>query len=144
MKQFVYRINAGDIEHGGSASAQIKSDLKYLCFSENISRRTGIIAFEGEMNLVLYANKGGTLKVTVLPQMIEILVEDNGPGIADLDRALTPGYSTAPEWAADLGFGAGMGLVNMRNNSDQFEIHSHPGQGTHIRCVIYGKGNEAH
>jgi len=95
------------------------------------------------MNLILYTEKGGTLKVTVFPQAIEILVEDNGPGIADLELALTPGYSTAPEWAADLGFGAGMGLVNMRNNSDRFEIHSRPGQGTHIRCVIYGKKDEA-
>lgn len=144
MKQFVYRIKAGDIEHGGSASSQVKSELRSLGFSENISRRVGIIAFEGEMNLILYAEKGGILKVTVFPQTIEIVVEDSGPGIEDLDLALTPGYSTAPEWAANLGFGAGMGLVNMRNNSDHFEIHSHPGQGTRIRCVVYGKKDETH
>lgn len=136
MERFVYRVEAGDIEHGGSVSTRVKSELQNRGFSENITRRAGIVVFEGEMNLLLYAGKGGTVQVMVFPQMLEIMVEDDGPGIEDIDLALTPGYSTAPDWAIELGFGAGMGLVNMRSQCDQFEIHSHPGEGTRIRCVI--------
>ncbi len=137
-ERLVYRVEAGDIEHGGNVSSLVKSELKDRGFSEKIARRAGIVVFEGEMNLILYAEDGGTVRVEVLPQTIEILIEDTGPGIEDVDLALTPGYSTAPEWALELGFGAGMGLVNMRNQCDRFEIHSRLGEGTHIRCVIFG------
>lgn len=138
MERLVYRVEAGDIEHGGNISSLVKSELKNRGFSEKIARRAGIVVFEGEMNLVLYADDGGTVQVKVFPQTIEILIEDTGPGIEDIDLALTPGYSTAPEWALELGFGAGMGLVNMRSQCDRFEIQSHPGEGTRIRCVIQG------
>ena len=136
MKRLVYRVEAGDIEHGGSVSTRVKSELQNRGFSENITRRAGIVVFEGEMNLLLYAGKGGTVQVMVFPQRLEIVVEDDGPGIEDIDLALTPGYSTAPDWAMELGFGAGMGLVNMRRQCDRFEIHSRPGEGTRICCVI--------
>ncbi len=138
MERLVYRVKAGDIEHGGNVSSLVKSELKNRGFSEKIARRAGIAVFEGEMNLILYADEGGRVQVEILPQTIEIVIEDTGPGIADIDLAMTPGYSTAPEWALELGFGAGMGLVNMRNQCDLFEIQSHPGKGTHIRCVIQG------
>lgn len=132
----VHLIDAGDVEFGGAASAKIKGDLRRLGIVEALARRAGIIAFEGEMNLILYSSHGGRITVCVDRGAIEITVEDDGPGIEDIDLALTPGYSTAPDWATDLGFGAGMGLNNMQKNADGFEIHSHIGSGTRIVCWI--------
>ena len=131
-----HRIRAGDVEHGGSASARIKGELTRAGVDEATARRAGIIAFEGEMNLIVYSDDGGTLSVSVGPDAIWVEVSDDGPGIADIELAMTPGYSTAPDWATDLGFGAGMGLINMEENSDRFEISSHIGRGTTIRCRI--------
>jgi serine/threonine-protein kinase RsbT len=132
-----YRIRAGDIEHGGSASARIKADLIKAGVDPATARRAAIVAFEGEMNLIVYSENGGTLSIRVDPDLVCIELEDTGPGIEDIDLAMTPGYSTAPEWATDLGFGAGMGLINMQRNSDRFELHSHVGQGTRIQCCIH-------
>lgn len=132
-----YAIRAGDVEHGGSASARIKAELTASGVDPATARRAGIVAFEGEMNLIVYSSDGGTLCVRVEPHAVVIEVEDNGPGIEDIDLAMTPGYSTAPDWATDLGFGAGMGLINMQKNSDHFEIHSHVGAGTKIQCWIH-------
>jgi serine/threonine-protein kinase RsbT len=134
--RLVYRVEAADIEQGGSASAGIKAALRRAGVDEALARRAGIAAFEGEMNLMLYSDDGGTITVDVSERSIDILVEDTGPGIEDIDLALTPGYSTAPDWAANLGFGAGMGLMNMQENSDRFEIHSHMGEGTRVLCRI--------
>jgi len=138
-----YTIRAGDVDHGGSASARIKVDLMKAGVDATTARRAGIVAFEGEMNLIVYSDNGGMLRVAVEPDVIIIGLEDSGPGIADIDLAMTPGYSTAPEWATNLGFGAGMGLVNMQKHSDLFEIHSHIGVGTTIQCRINRKGDWA-
>lgn len=137
-----YHVQAGDIEQGGSASATLKAKLRTLGICEEQARRVGIIAFEAEMNLMLYSTNGGTLNATVTSEAINITIEDNGPGMDDVDLAMTPGYSTAPDWAVNLGFGAGMGLVNMHRNSDRFEIHSHPGKGTIIRCCVNRRKND--
>ncbi len=118
------------------ASSQIKAALKQFGLSEPVARRAGIIAFEGEMNLIVYSDSGGTIRVCVDSEYIEITVQDFGPGIEDVDLALTPGYSTAPAWATDLGFGAGMGLHNMEKNADRFEIHSRLDEGTTISCWV--------
>jgi len=136
-----YEVHAGDIEQGGSASAMLKSELRKMGICEEQARRVGIIAFEAEMNLMLYSTSGGTLNAKVTPEAIDITIEDAGPGIDDIDLAMTPGYSTAPDWAVNLGFGAGMGLVNMHRNSDWFEIHSHTGKGTLIRCRVNRRKN---
>jgi anti-sigma regulatory factor (Ser/Thr protein kinase) len=138
-----YSIRAGDIEHGGSASARIKAELTRAGVDTTTARRAGIVAFEGEMNLIVYSDEGGTLSVTIEPNAVVVEVQDQGPGIEDLDLAMTPGYSTAPSWATDLGFGAGMGLVNMQKHSDQFTIHSRIGEGTTVRCWIERKGDWA-
>lgn len=138
-----YEVHAGDIEQGGSASAALKSELRKMGICEEQARRVGIIAFEGEMNLLLYATNGGTLNAEVIPEAINITIEDAGPGIDDIDLAMTPGYSTAPDWALNLGFGAGMGLANMHRNSDWFEIHSRTGKGTLIRCRVNRRKNDA-
>ena len=132
----IYQIQAGDVEHGGSASARIKAELIKVGVDAKTARRAGIIAFEGEMNLIVYSDDGGTLGVTIEPDTVILELKDTGPGIEDIDLAMTPGFSTAPEWATDLGFGAGMGLVNMQKNSDYFELHSHIGKGTTIQCRI--------
>lgn len=136
MPRLAFSVTAGDVETSGSASEEIASRVRALGIEEGLARRAGIVAFEGEMNLMLYAKSGGTVTVEILPEALEIVVEDNGPGIDDIELAMTPGFSTAPEWAIELGFGAGMGLVNMKNNSDHFEITSKPGDGTRIRCRI--------
>jgi serine/threonine-protein kinase RsbT len=140
---FIHHIKARDIEHGGSASAQIKRELRAHGVSAADARRAGIVAFEGEMNLIVYSDHGGTIEVTMLPQSVDIVIEDDGPGIGDIDLALTPGYSTCPDWATNLGFGAGMGLPNMQRNSDEFEMHSHMGKGTRIRCRIERRDHDA-
>lgn len=142
-KCLVHYIKPGDIEHGGSASAQIKAELSRLGVSPADARRAGIIAFEGEINLIVYSDGGGTITVCVSEACIEILFKDDGPGIEDIDLALTPGFSTAPLWATDLGFGAGMGLINMQMNADRFEIHSHLGEGTSIRCLLERREDDA-
>jgi len=138
-----YVIRAGDIDHGGSASARIKTELTQAGVDATTARRAGIVSFEGEMNLIVYSDDGGTLSVTVEPDAVLIELEDTGPGIEDIDLAMTPGFSTAPVWATDLGFGAGMGLVNMQKHSDSFEIHSKLGVGTRILCRIERKGDWA-
>jgi len=131
-----FEIRAGDIEYGGSASAHIKAQLTQMGIDAAVARRAGIISFEGEMNLIVYSDNGGIVEVLVEPETIMIEVQDEGPGIEDVELAMTPGYSTAPAWATDLGFGAGMGLINMRKNADRFEIDSQLGEGTRIRCWI--------
>ena len=92
------------------------------------------------MNLALYTLRGGNIKVKIEPEKAEIYVDD-GPGIKDVEKAMQPGYSMAPLWIHELGFGAGMGLPNMKNNSDIFEIKSELGRGTYIYCVVYRRGN---
>jgi len=131
-----YEVRAGDIEHGGSVSARIKTDLIEAGVSPSVARRAGIVSFEAEMNLIVYSTAGGTIAVAVESEFIVIRVEDRGPGIEDIKLAMTPGYSTAPDWATDLGFGAGMGLFNMKRNADRFEIESRVGEGTRIACWI--------
>jgi len=138
-----FQIQAGDIEHGGSASARIKSELTRSGVDPSTARRVGIVSFEAEMNLIVYSDRGGSLTVRVEPEAVVVEIEDSGPGIEDIELAMTPGYSTAPEWATDLGFGAGMGLANMKVNADGFEIWSQPGEGTRITCRIDRAGSAA-
>ncbi len=141
--RLIHHIKAGDIEHGGSASAMIKRELIQLGVSPAVARRVGIIAFEAEINLMVYSTDGGTVTVHVGDDLIEIVAEDSGPGIEDIDLALTPGFSTAPDWAANLGFGAGMGLCNIQMYSDGFEIHSHLGVGTKIVSRVERRKDDA-
>lgn len=143
VRRIVHTISARDIEHGGAASAEVKAELRALGVSLATARRAGIVAFEGEMNLIVYSIDGGTITVEAAPDAIELTFKDTGPGIEDIDLAMTPGYSTAPEWATSLGFGAGMGLINMQKNSDLFEIHSRLGEGTVVRCRIIRRDHEA-
>lgn len=128
-------IKGGDFHHGGQVSTQIKEILKELGIEPNIVRRAAIAAYEAEMNVVMYAQRGiFTLEVT--PQKIHFLIEDEGQGIPDIELAMQEGYSTATPEMREMGFGAGMGLPNIKKNSDIFEITSVVGKGTTLDITI--------
>ncbi len=126
-----YTISGGDYDSGGSASRQLKEILKQLGVDPASIRRAMVAAYESEMNVVIHA-KRGWMEVTFHPQRIDVVVEDEGPGIENIDQALQEGFSTAPPQARDLGFGAGMGLPNIKRNSNRFEITSQVGRGTRV------------
>ena len=127
----VYPISAGAYETAGEASASIKRKLKQLGIDSSVLRRIFVASYEVELNLVIHS-MGGTLTLAVDPEQIMLISKDVGPGIPDITRAMTEGYSTANEEARSLGFGAGMGLPNMKRNASTFDIQSQPGVGTSI------------
>ena len=127
----VYPISAGAYETAGEASASIKRKLKQLGIDSGVLRRISVASYEVELNLVIHS-MGGTLTLAVDPEQITLISKDVGPGIPDITRAMTEGYSTANEEARSLGFGAGMGLPNMKRNASSFDIQSQPGVGTSI------------
>ena len=136
----VYPITAGAYETAGEASASIKRKLKQLGVDSTVLRRISVASYEVELNLVIHS-MGGTLTLTMDPEQITLISKDVGPGIPDIDRAMTEGYSTANEEARSLGFGAGMGLPNMKRNASTFEIQSQPGVGTNIVMGFKLHGN---
>ena len=131
-----YNILPMDFTHGGSASGHIKRALLRLGANPQIARRTGIAVYEAEMNLIIHTNKGGTIRVEIEPHQISIDVNDEGPGIDDVELAMKPGYSTATEEVRELGFGAGMGLTNINRCVDAFNLESVPGKGTRLKMKI--------
>jgi len=130
-----YRIEGNDYVDAGTASNNIKNTLKMLGVSSEICRRAAVIAYEAEMNLVIHAG-GGNIKATITESDLFIEVEDKGPGIPDIPKAMTEGYTTASDEAREMGFGAGMGLPNIKRNCDKFDIQSEVGKGTKLRCEI--------
>ncbi len=134
--RLVYKIKPMDLANAGLASSSIKAELQKHGIEEDIIRRASVVCFEAEMNMILYS-EGGKLKVEVDDQKLDIIAEDVGPGIEDLEKAMQPGYSTAPPWAQDYGFGAGMGFPNMKKNSDVFDVESKLGSGTRVHSIIY-------
>lgn len=127
-----YNIKARDFNHGGNASSNIKRALMRLGADPQITRRCGIAVYEAEMNLIIHTNNGGILKLEVEPHRITMSTVDDGPGIPDITQALQPGYSTATEQVREMGFGAGMGLVNMKRCVDTMELESIMGKGTKL------------
>ena len=127
----VFPVAAGAYETAGEASAAIKRKLKQLGVDSGVLRRVSVASYEVELNLVIHS-MGGTLTLTVDPQQVTLCSKDVGPGIPDIDKAMTEGYSTANEEARSLGFGAGMGLPNMKRCANRFSISSQLGEGTHI------------
>lgn len=126
-----YEVHAAEYQTAGDASAAIKRKLKQLGVDSTILRRIAVASYEVELNLIIHS-LGGTLTMEMTPSEITLTSRDVGPGIPDIDKALQEGYSTASEEARDLGFGAGMGLPNMRRNADEFAIQSKMGEGTLI------------
>ena len=133
--KLTYQVEGGDLTQAGEASSQMKRTLKQLGYPPDVIRRTSICMYEGEINMVIHA-EGGTATVDVGLDAITITLADRGPGIPDVERAMEPGWSTAGETARDLGFGAGMGLPNMKKHSDEMEISSTPGVGTTVTMTI--------
>lgn len=132
---FKYIVKGGDFNQAGEVSSGLRKTLTRLGIDPQIVRRAAIASYEAEMNVVFYAD-GGELSIRVQPDKIQIHVTDSGPGIADVSQALEPGYSTAPEWVRNLGFGAGMGLCNIKKCADKFEIDSTVGKGTRLKICI--------
>lgn len=130
-----YDVIADDFSKAGEASSVIKKQLSQLAIEAGILRRVAIATYEAEINLVIHS-EGGSIEVFIKPNCVEIYVEDIGPGIENLDLAMTKGYSTAGLEAREMGFGAGMGLPNMRKVSDRFAIESVKGDCTKIKMVI--------
>lgn len=135
IKRFVYEIVANDFKAAGKGSSSIKSNLKAIGIDARKLRRIAIISYEAEINIVIHSY-GGFLYCDLYEDKIMIISEDRGPGIPDIEKAMTEGYSTASESVRELGFGAGMGLPNMKRYSDEFEIESSD-NGTIIRSTIF-------
>jgi anti-sigma regulatory factor (Ser/Thr protein kinase) len=133
--QETFNIQGGDFSRAGSAASRVKQILKEIGLDNRFIKRAVIIAYEAEINVVSYA-RHGKLTVTVSPAQIQILVEDEGPGIEDIDLAMQEGFSTATDWIREMGFGAGMGLPNIRKNSDILNIDSHVGVGTRVAAAV--------
>ncbi len=132
---FHFDIDGDDFSIAGQASIQIKKNLRQLGLSPEIIRRVSIAMYEGEINMVIHA-RGGTADVKVFEDCIEIILADKGPGIKDIDQAMREGYSTASDTTRSLGFGAGMGLPNMKRYTDEMVIESEVGVGTTVTMKI--------
>lgn len=131
----IFRIDGGDFKNAGKVSKQIKKILKQLNIDEEIIWRTMIVAYEAEMNVVLYAYHCDVL-LEINPEMIKMRFTDKGPGIADIPLAMTEGYSTATREMRERGFGAGLGLPNIKKTSDKFDIASVVNDGTMLSMTI--------
>ncbi len=130
-----YKVEGGDFEKAGEKSSRLKSNLLRLGILPAYARRITIAAYEAEMNMVIFT-PGGELIVSVETEKVTVNAVDRGPGITDIDRAMQPGYSTAPDWVRELGFGAGMGLPNIKNCSDEMHIDSRVGEGTTVQFTV--------
>ena len=130
-----YDIDGENFTSAGEASVKVKKALRQLGFSQDVIRRVSIAMYEGEINMVIHAN-GGFAEVSVYPDRIVIVLDDKGPGIPDVSLAMQAGYSTAPEQIRSLGFGAGMGLPNMKANTDEMQIETQIGVGTKITMTV--------
>jgi len=128
---FEYQVSGEDYSSAGRASSDIKKKLKQLGLPAGVIKRTAISMYEAEINMVIHAD-GGTIDVSLKDDEIGIVLKDTGPGIPDLDLAMQEGYTTASQRARDLGFGAGMGLMNIKRNSDFLHIDSVVGKGTTV------------
>ena len=124
-----YQVQANDMSVAGDVSASIKRQMKRLGVPNQIMRRVSVCTYEAEINLVIHSD-GGAIDFEITEDKILVHVHDVGPGIPDIEKAMTEGYSTASSEVRNMGFGAGMGLPNMKRNSDDFSIESEVGKGT--------------
>ncbi|MDR1471879.1 MAG: anti-sigma regulatory factor [Synergistaceae bacterium] len=129
-------VAADDYQLAGAASNNVKETLKMLGLSSSICRRAAIITYEAEMNLVIHGG-GGRIAANIDQESVEIMAVDRGPGIPNVELAIQEGFTTAGDRAREMGFGAGMGLPNIKRNADIFEIDTEVGAGTTVRTVIY-------
>ena len=132
---FHFDIDGDNFTSAGEASVRIKKLLREMGFSPEVIRRVSVAMYEGEINMVIHAN-GGTADIDVFCDRIRIVLSDCGPGIPDIDLAMQEGYSTAPDNIRSLGFGAGMGLPNMKRYTDEMKVESEVGKGTTVTMIV--------
>ena len=133
--RFHFDVDGENFSSAGEASVVVKKKLRQLGYAPDVIRKVSIAMYEGEINMVIHAG-GGVADVMVYPDRVVIVLTDHGPGIADIDLAMQEGFSTAPENIRSLGFGAGMGLPNMKRYSDEMQIDSTLGVGTKITMTV--------
>jgi anti-sigma regulatory factor (Ser/Thr protein kinase) len=134
--QFEYSIEGGDFTHAGYASSQVKKVLKQLNVDPKLIKRVVVCLYEAEVNVVAHAYSG-KIYTDISTDRIFMKLEDKGPGIPDIQQAMQMGYSTASPEVREMGFGAGMGLPNIQNNADEFNISSVVNEGTVVEIVVY-------
>lgn len=132
---YQYNVDGDDFTRAGEASSALKQVLKKLNLPPDIIRRCAIAIYEGEINMVIHA-EGGVIDIDIYPNKIVMVLKDKGPGIPDIDLAMQEGYSTANEDVISLGFGAGMGLPNMKRSSDEIKIETQLNVGTTVTMVV--------
>ena len=130
-----YTISPDDFTRAGEASSDVKRKLKQMGVSPEAVRKVAIAMYEGEINMVIHAN-GGEIRVDITPEKIIMILDDVGPGIPDVNLAMQAGYSTAPDQVRSLGFGAGMGLPNMKKYTDEMTIDTEVGKGTTLKMTV--------
>lgn len=133
---YQYTVDGEDFTRAGEASSSLKQTLKLMNLDADVIRRCAIAMYEGEINMVIHAD-GGVIDVDIYPDRITMVLKDHGPGIPDVELAMQEGYSTANEDVLNLGFGAGMGLPNMKRSSDEMKIDTELGVGTTVTMTIY-------
>jgi serine/threonine-protein kinase RsbT len=133
---FEYEVEGGNFSKAGFPSSQVKKTLKQLNVDGNVIKRTVVALYEAEVNIVAHAYKG-VISVDIDADKIVIRLDDEGPGIADIKKAMEIGYSTATPEVREMGFGAGMGLSNMKSNTDNLDISSEVGKGTRVEMINY-------
>ena len=131
----VFFLTGKDFKNAGAAASELKGVLENMGIPPDIIRRVSIAAFESEMNTIIYA-VAGMMNYWITPDEIKILVQDMGPGIENIDLAMTEGYSTAPDYIREMGFGSGMGLPNIKRNADILTVNSIVGEGTTVEFTI--------
>ena len=137
-----YTVPGDDFTRAGEASSDVKRKLKQIGYDPDAIRRVAIAMYEGEINMVIHAG-GGLAHVEIAPDRVEIVLTDRGPGIGDVALAMREGYSTAPDKVRALGFGAGMGLPNMKRCSDEMRIDTEVGSGTTVIMKVLAGGQDA-
>ena len=135
-----YTVPGDDFKLAGDASCQVKNKLKKLGYNTDAIRRVAIAMYEAEINMVIHAN-GGKINVDIYPDRVNVTLKDNGPGIKDLSKAMQEGYSTAPDNIRELGFGAGMGLPNMKKYTDELKIDTELEKGTTVYLSVHVNNN---
>ncbi|MBQ5842781.1 MAG: anti-sigma regulatory factor [Clostridia bacterium] len=133
---YCFDVDGANFTSAGEASVKVKKRLREAGFDPETIRRVSIAMYEGEINMVIHAG-GGKAEVVIEEDRIVIILTDEGPGIADIDQAMQEGFSTAPDNIRSLGFGAGMGLPNMKRYTDEMVIDSRLGKGTKITMTVY-------
>jgi len=136
--QFRHKIAGGDFSKAGNIASSVKKTLRELNVDHTVAKRIVIALYEGEVNVVAHAYSG-IIEVDIDNEKIKITITDKGPGIPDIDKAMEEGYSTATPQVREMGFGAGMGLANMKKNSDSMRISSVTGEGTVVELITYFK-----